>query len=159
MEAYVDGGGYGMRAMSAEAVRYNTESMTEFKKGIDGLIETLTSSEADKSKMKSDPVVRGQFGGGGGAWAEASGVYDSYNNVLRQLTELSGLLKDCLEGVGIAVVASKDGFEQMDDDVKRKMINIHDRTWVAKDKADKEAGRGGSESQGSQNTESDSPFK
>ncbi|MFF5917819.1 hypothetical protein ACFY8C_05690 [Streptomyces flavochromogenes] len=141
MEAYVDGGGYGMRPMSAEAVRYNTESMSEFKTSIDGLIEMLTSSEADKGKMKSDPVVRGQFGGGGGAWAEASGVYDSYNTVLSQLTDLSGLLRDCLEGLGIAVVASKDGFEQMDDDVKQKMINIHQRTDEAKAKADREAGR------------------
>ncbi|WP_406058713.1 hypothetical protein OG462_17805 [Streptomyces sp. NBC_01077] len=141
MEADVGGGAYGMRPMSADAVRYNTESMSEFKTSIDGLIEMLTSSEADKGKMKSDPVVRNQFGGGGGAWAEASGVYDSYNTVLRQLTELSGLLQDCLEGLGIAVIASKDGFEQMDDDVKRKMINIHQRTDDAKTKADREAGR------------------
>ncbi|MFF7779246.1 hypothetical protein ACFZCG_33080 [Streptomyces tanashiensis] len=127
--------------MSADAVRYNSESMSEFKTSIDGLIEMLTSSEADKGKMKSDPVTRTKFGGGGAAWGEATSVYDSYNTVLKQLTELSGLLQDCLEGLGIAVVASKDGFEQMDDDVKRKMINIHQRTEVAKTKADREAGR------------------
>ncbi|MFF0274679.1 MULTISPECIES: hypothetical protein [unclassified Streptomyces] len=127
--------------MSEAAVHYNSESMTEFKKGIDGLIETLTSSEADKGKMESDPVVRNQFGGGDGAWSEAAGVYTSYNTVLTQLTELSGLLRDCLEGLGIAVVASKDGFEQMDDDVKQQMINIHQRTDEAKTKADREAGR------------------
>ncbi|MFC8760788.1 hypothetical protein ACFUAG_08735 [Streptomyces sp. NPDC057193] len=141
MEAYVGGGSYGMQAMSADAVRYNSESMTEFKAGIDGLIEMLTSSEADKGKMQADPVTRNQFGGGGAAWAEAHGVYDSYSTVLSQLTQLSGLLKDCLEGLGIAVIASKDGFEQMDDDARRKMINIHQRTEDAKAKADREAGR------------------
>ncbi|MFD9242027.1 hypothetical protein ACFV0D_08855 [Streptomyces sp. NPDC059556] len=141
MEAYVDGGGYGMRAMSADAVRYNTESMSEFKTSIDGLIEMLTSSEAGPGNMKADPLGRLKFGGGGAAWGEASSIYTSYETVLGQLTELSGLLQDCLEGLGIAVVASKDGFEQMDDDVKRKMINIHQRTDDAKTKADREAGR------------------
>ncbi|MFB6839987.1 hypothetical protein [Streptomyces sp. NPDC056361] len=162
MEAYADGGGsFGMRGMSMDAVRYNTESMSEFKKSIDGLIKTLTSSEADKGKMESDPVVRGQFGGGGAAWSEANGVYDAYNNVLSQLVQLSGLLQDCLEGLGIAVVASKDGFSQMDDDIKQKMINIHDRTWEAKEKADKDAvGDQDPANHGSsQGTESDSPFK
>ncbi|WP_030221798.1 hypothetical protein [Streptomyces exfoliatus] len=127
--------------MSREAVLYNTESMSEFKAGIDGLIEMLTSSEAGPGKMKSDPLSRTKFGGGGAAWGEATGIYTSYETVLRQLTELSGLLQDCLEGLGIAVVASKDGFQQMDDDIKQKMIGIHQRTEDAKAKADREAGR------------------
>ncbi|MFE3073262.1 hypothetical protein [Streptomyces sp. NPDC059247] len=127
--------------MSREAVLYNSESMTEFKASIDGLITKLTSSEADKGKMKSDPVVRAQFGGGGAAWSEAAGVYDAYNAVLKQLVELSGLLRDCLEGLGIAVVASKDGLEQLDEDTRYKMLQIHQRTEDAKRQADVEAGR------------------
>ncbi|MEV4425158.1 hypothetical protein ACN9M0_13265 [Streptomyces sp. R-07] len=141
MRAELDGASYGMRGMSADAVRYNAESMTQFKTRIDGLIDTLTASEAGKGKVESDPVTRNQFGGGGAAWGEAHGVYDSYNSVIEQLKSLSGLLQDCLEGLGIAVVASKDGFEQMDEDTKRKMINIHQRTEDAKVKADREAGR------------------
>ncbi|MBB4979168.1 hypothetical protein [Streptomyces nymphaeiformis] len=141
MRAELDGASYGMHGMSAEAVRYNSESMTQFKARIDGLIDKLKGSEAGKGKVPVDPVERGQFGGGGGEWSEAGGVYDAYNSVIRQLVDLSGLLQDCLEGLGIAVVASKDGFEQMDDETKRKMINIHQRTEDAKLKADKEAGR------------------
>ncbi|MEU7294246.1 hypothetical protein AB0A76_13720 [Streptomyces exfoliatus] len=145
----------GMRGMSSDAVAYNTESMTEFKKGIDGLIDMLTSSEADKNKMNDEPLVRVQFGGGGAAWGEASGVHSTYTTVLRQLTELSGLLQDCLEGLGIAVVASKDGFQQMDDDVKQRMIAINQRTWEAKQKAEQEAGRGGAANEGTQTAEGD----
>ncbi|MFE7550651.1 hypothetical protein [Streptomyces gardneri] len=159
MEAYVGGGAYGMRAMSTEAVRYNSESMAEFKASIDGLIETLTASEAGKGKVETEPVSRGQFGGGGPAWGEAHGVYDSYNAVIKQLKDLSSLLQDCLEGLGIAVVASKDGFEQMDDDTKQKMINIHQRTEDAKAKADEEAGRGAPASEGGRATESGGNFQ
>ncbi|MDV9192274.1 hypothetical protein R6L23_29395 [Streptomyces sp. SR27] len=159
MEAYVDGGGFGMLGMSTAAVRYNSETMTEFKASIDKMIENLTSSEADTGKVKSDPVVRGQFGGGGAAWGEAHGVYDAYSSVIQQLTELSGLLRDCLEGLGIAVVASKDGFAQMDDDIKQKMINIHQRTEDAKVKADNEAGRGTPQNQGNHGTTEDDPYK
>ncbi|MEU5215721.1 hypothetical protein AB0G79_05905 [Streptomyces sp. NPDC020807] len=142
MEAYVDGGGsYAMRGMSAAAVRYNAETMTDLKQGIDAIIDQLVASEADKGRVEADPVQRSQFGGGGAGWSEANGVYTSYSTVVGKLTELSGLLRDCLEGLSIAVVVSRDGFQEMDDDVKQKMINIHQRTDEAKTKADREAGR------------------
>ncbi|MFG2871999.1 hypothetical protein [Streptomyces sp. NPDC048338] len=130
------GGGAYMRA-----VAYNSESMLEFKKGIDELIVSLTESPAGTKNMAADPVSRSQFGGGGGAWIEASGIFSSYDNVLRELTKLSGLLGDCLEGMGIAVTMSKDGFEQTDDDIRRRMLAISQRTQTAKEEADKAAGR------------------
>ncbi|MET9673306.1 hypothetical protein ABZY68_09455 [Streptomyces sp. NPDC006482] len=156
MEAYVGGLASGMRT---QAVKYSADSMETFRKGVEHLITQLEGSEAGAGKLKSDPVTRTQFGGGGAAWGEAQSAHAAYDEVLGKLVQLSGLLNDCLEGLGIAVVASKNGFEEMDDDVKRKMIAIHQRTFDAKEKADKEAGRGPSASEGSQGTESDTSFK
>ncbi|WP_328944434.1 hypothetical protein OG259_25885 [Streptomyces sp. NBC_00250] len=135
MEAYVGGG------MRTQAVKYSADSMQKFKLRVDELIEQLNGSDASSGKLKSDPVSRTQFGGGGAAWGEAQNAYAAYDETLGRLVALSGLLKDCLEGLGIAVVASKNGMEEMDDDIKRKMIDIHQRTYDAKEKADKEAGR------------------
>ncbi|MGW8765528.1 hypothetical protein ACWGN5_23805 [Streptomyces sp. NPDC055815] len=151
MRAELEGMTSGMRT---QAVKYSADSMQKFKQGVDALIEQLDGSGASAGKLKADPVTRTQFGGGGAAWGEAQGAYSAYNETLHSLVELSSLLKACLEGLGIAVVASKDGMEQMDDDVKRKMIQIHQRTYDAKTKADKEAGTGGTDA-----AEGDGSFK
>ncbi|WP_395360853.1 hypothetical protein ACHGLA_13845 [Streptomyces sp. YH02] len=156
MEAYMGGMTSGMRA---QAVKYSADSMETFRKQVEGLIEQLQGSTAGPGQLKADPVTRTQFGGGGSAWGEAQGAYAAYDGTLSRLVELSGLLNDCLEGLGIAVVASKNGFEEMDDDVKRKMINIHQRTFEAKEKADKEAGRGRPESAGDQTAKGDASLQ
>ncbi|MEU2115049.1 hypothetical protein ABZ567_05205 [Streptomyces sp. NPDC016459] len=145
--------------MRAQAVKYSADSMETFRKGVEGLIEQLQGSEAGPGKLKDQPVSRPQFGGGGAAWGEAQGAYAAYDGTLSRLVELSGLLKDCLEGLGIAVVASKNGFEEMDDDIKRKMIQIHQRTYEAKQKAEKEAGNGAQASEGGETTEGGGDYK
>ncbi|MFI9290096.1 hypothetical protein H4W23_15660 [Streptomyces gardneri] len=157
MEAYVGGMASGMRA---QAVKYSADSMETFRKQVEGLIDQLQGSHAGAGKLKAEnPVTRTQFGGGGAAWGEAESAFAAYDGTLSRLVELSGLLHDCLEGLGIAVVASKNGFEEMDDDIKRKMINIHQRTFDAKEKADKEAGRGAPASSGDKAAEDDSSFQ
>ncbi|MEU8619196.1 hypothetical protein [Streptomyces sp. NPDC048623] len=139
MEAYVDGAGaYG--GMSREALLYNSESMMEFKKGVDELIADLLASPAAPKNMSSDQVVRGQFGGGGAAWIEAHEIFSSYKSVLAELTRLSGLLSDCLEGLGIAVGISKNGMEETDEDIRAKMLAITQRMADAKTEADSKAG-------------------
>lgn len=142
MEAYVDGAGsgYALGGMSREALLYNSESMTEFKKGIDGLITELLASPAAPKNMNADQVVRGQFGGGGAAWTEANEIFTSYKSVLGELIRLSGLLSDCLEGLGLAVGISKNGMEETDEDIRAKMLAISRRTNDAKTAADAKAG-------------------
>lgn len=156
MQASLGGMASGMRA---QAVKYSADSMETFRKQVEGLIEDLQGSQAGTGKLTADPVTRTQFGGGGAAWGEAQSAYAAYDGTLSRLVELSGLLNDCLEGLGIAVVASKNGFEEMDDDIKRKMIGIHQRTFDAKEKADKEAGRGAPASEGGTGLEDGGNYK
>ncbi|MFD7444144.1 hypothetical protein [Streptomyces sp. NPDC059909] len=118
---------------------YDPESMRDFKVRVDDLITKLTESPAGAGNVASDPVARAQFGGGGAAWVEASGLFTAYGTVIAELKKLSGLLADCLAGMGIAVVASKDGIETVDDDIRRKMIAINERTSEAKVAAERQA--------------------
>ncbi|MFF1959468.1 hypothetical protein ACFVWX_21110 [Streptomyces sp. NPDC058220] len=108
------------------SVLYDPESMVAFKKRVDQLIINLNGSAAGPDKVGAEPVGRGQFGGGGPGWIEAAGLSDAYTTVIDQLKQLSKLLADSLEGMGIAVVASKDGFGQLDDDIGRRMRAIQE---------------------------------
>ncbi|MCZ0979801.1 hypothetical protein O1L60_14300 [Streptomyces diastatochromogenes] len=134
MRAEMDGMTSGMRT---QAVKYSADSMAEFKKDVDKLITTLDAT----MKVTADPngtvsvIDRSKFGGGGAAWAEAQSAYAGYSKVRQSLVDLSKLLRDCLEGLGIAVVASQDGIEAMDEDIKLKMRGIYNRTKDAHDKA------------------------
>jgi hypothetical protein len=137
MLAPMDGGG----ASGARSVAYDSESMLEFKKGIDELIVMLTESPASSKKLAAEPVTRNQFGGGGPSWIEASGIFDSYNTVLKQLTTLSSVLGDCLEGMGLAVVMSKNGMEKTDDDIKYRMLQISQRAEEVKKQVEAETAK------------------
>ncbi|MFB7448619.1 MULTISPECIES: hypothetical protein [unclassified Streptomyces] len=134
MRAELEGMTSGMRT---QAVKYSADSMAEFKKGIDSLITELDAT----MKLTAGPnstvsvIDRSKFGGGGAAWAEAQGAYAGYSKVRQSLVDLSKLLRDCLEGLGIAVLASQDGIEAMDEDIKLKMRGIYERTKGAHDKA------------------------
>ncbi|MFE3603073.1 hypothetical protein ACFXP3_17885 [Streptomyces sp. NPDC059096] len=103
---------------------YDAESMVDFKKRVDKLITNLNGSAAAPDKVGQEPVGRSHFGGDGGAWAEANGLSAAYQSVIDQLKDLSQLLADSLEGMGIAVVSSKHGYEGEDDDIRTRMLAI-----------------------------------
>ncbi|KQX53643.1 hypothetical protein ASE09_05315 [Streptomyces sp. Root66D1] len=143
--------------MRTQAVKYSADSMAEFKKGIDKLITeldaTMTLTAGPNSTVSA--IDRSKFGGGGAAWAEAQSAYASYAKVRKSLVDLSKLLKDCLEGLGIAVVASQGGIEAMDEDIKLKMRGIYERTKDAHDKSQAQqqgAGQGKPADSGSEGT-------
>lgn len=107
---------------------YDAESMVSFKNRVDKLLVELGDSPAAPQKVGADRMSRTHFGGGGGTWAEAAGLFTSYDNVVKQLKELSQLMADCLEGMGIAVVSAKNGYDGTDGDVRRRMLAIQHNT-------------------------------
>lgn len=107
---------------------YDPESMVSFKKRVDKLLEDLQGSPADPRQVGTTSAKRSHFGGGDGAWAEAAGLCASYEIVVEQLKQLSKLMGDCLEGMGIAVVSAKDGYGGTDEDIRRRMLAIQRNT-------------------------------
>lgn len=69
-------------------------------------------------------MARQEFGGGDGAWAEASGLFTAYETVITELEGLSRLLSDSMEGMSIAVLASHKGYENIDLGVRDRMAAI-----------------------------------
>jgi hypothetical protein len=120
----------GVRDAAHAAADLATElsSFTQFQKRIDDLIRDLKGSDAGPGKVGQERLVRHQFGGGDKAWAEASGLFGAYETVIGELETLSKLLSDSMQGMGIAVLASHKGYQNIDLDVRNRMAAISAET-------------------------------
>ncbi|MFC5914990.1 hypothetical protein [Streptomyces pulveraceus] len=101
-------------------------SFTKFRDRIDGLLHDLKTSPAGPGKVGEDTMGRERFGGGKGEWTEADALHGSYSEVIKELTELSQLLSDSIEGMSIAVLGAHKGYENVDLEVRSRMIAIQD---------------------------------
>ncbi|MFJ2020463.1 MULTISPECIES: hypothetical protein [Streptomyces] len=115
-------------AVAAQAdMATELSSFTNFQKRVDALIRDLKGSAAGPGKVGEAQLVRHQFGGGGGSWSEATGLYSAYETVISELETLSRLLSDSMEGMGIAVMASHKGYANIDLDTRHRMTVISAR--------------------------------
>lgn len=103
-------------------------SFTKFRKRVDDLIRDLKGSAAGPGEVGQEQLVRHQFGGGAGAWTEASGLFSSYETVITELESLSKLLSDSMEGMNIAVLAAHKGYQNIDLDIRDRMQAISAET-------------------------------
>ncbi|WP_234433323.1 hypothetical protein [Streptomyces sp. NRRL WC-3549] len=99
-------------------------SFTQFRDHIDEILRDLKASPAGPTKLGEDPLTRPQFGGGDMLWAEAASLFISYQKVVTELESLSKLLSEAIEGMSIAVLASHKGYENLDIDIRRRMLAI-----------------------------------
>ncbi|MEE1809593.1 hypothetical protein [Streptomyces sp. BE133] len=97
-------------------------SFTKFRERVEEILRDLKASPADAKKLGEVAIGKTQFGDP--AWAEASGLYTSYQKVVTELETLSKLLSDSIEGLGIAVLASHKGYENIDEDIRDRMLAI-----------------------------------
>jgi hypothetical protein len=120
----------GFDAVRGAAADVVTEfsSFTVFRKRVDQLIHDLKDSDAGPGRVGQEQLVRRQFGGGGGQWAEATGLFTAYETVVGELETLSKLLSDSMEGMNIAVLASHKGYQNIDLDVRDRMTAISTET-------------------------------
>ncbi|MFJ9246020.1 hypothetical protein [Streptomyces sp. NPDC101776] len=116
-----------VRGAAADVVT-EFSSFTVFRKRVDQLIHDLKDSDAGPGRVGQEPLVRRQFGGGGGQWAEAAGLFTAYETVVGELETLSKLLSDSMEGMNIAVLASHKGYQNIDLDVRDRMTAISAET-------------------------------
>ncbi|WP_079049371.1 hypothetical protein [Streptomyces torulosus] len=113
---------------AAADVATELSSFTAFQKRVDQLITDLKDSDAGPGKVGQEPLARAQFGGGNGEWAQAAGLFTAYETVITELENLSKLLSDSMEGMGIAVMASHKGYQNIDLDIRDRMATISAET-------------------------------
>jgi hypothetical protein len=98
-------------------------AMKSFKKRVDELLRELDESEAAPNRVGQDRLSRAQLGSAD--FKEAQFLYDSYAIVHDELENLSKALGAQIEGMGLAVQASRVGYENLDADIKARMKAVN----------------------------------
>lgn len=112
---------YGVNPAMALDIQHN--AMKGFKKRVDELLLELDRSEAAPGKVGRDRLTRGQLGSAD--FKEAQFLYDSYAAVHDELENLSKALSAQIEGMGLAVHASRVGYENLDGDIQARMREVN----------------------------------
>lgn len=107
----------------AMALDIQHSAMKDFKKRVDELLRELDESEAAPAKVGQDRLSRAQLGAA--EFREAQFLYDSYAIVHDELEQLSKALGAQIEGMGLAVQASRVGYENLDADIKARMKAVN----------------------------------
>lgn len=124
------GGGSGRKDLDVDAL-----ALKDFKIRVDKLLIKLEGSPAAPAKMAEGEVPEGDLGQG---FSEAKALYGIYKKVHHELQNLSSGLAGQIEGLSIAVLASKKGYENIDDDIKQRMRRISDDAHEYKDQRERE---------------------
>ncbi|WP_432067139.1 hypothetical protein [Streptomyces sp. C10-9-1] len=98
------------------------ESMTTFKREIDKLLVELEGSEAAPDKVGAGRIEPGQLGSA--AFGESAYLYSVYASVHDQVEKLSKILALQVDGLSIAVSASQVGYENIDQGVRDRMLQL-----------------------------------
>nr|WSX51642.1 hypothetical protein OG409_23580 [Streptomyces sp. NBC_00974] len=112
-------------AVGAMAVEY--ESMTAYKKRVDGLLSKLNESPASDKKLADGTLPTASVGEG---FAEAKRLFTAYTNTHTQLLALSKGLADQIEALGIAIQTAGKGFGGVDEETQRRMLAISKQAEV-----------------------------
>ncbi|MFD7032672.1 hypothetical protein ACFWAR_32075 [Streptomyces sp. NPDC059917] len=117
-----------MIAAQAPALFVEHESMVKYKQRVDALLTQLKGSQADHGKIAEGTLGKTDLGHG---FPEADGLFTAYNKVRSELETLSKALGVQIEALGIAVEASRLGYENVDAEVKARMrrLNTEAQGW------------------------------
>ncbi|WP_141698522.1 hypothetical protein [Streptomyces lushanensis] len=99
----------------------DASELIKFKNRVDGLLTKLDASPAAPTRVEGGQVARGDLGTG---FAEADELYAVHKRVHTELQNLSQGLAGQIEALGIAVDGSRKGYENIDDDIRRRMQRI-----------------------------------
>ncbi|MER5494955.1 hypothetical protein ACWD6I_24580 [Streptomyces sp. NPDC002454] len=125
-----------MGAMGSTDLRRGVEALKTFKKSIDQVLSDFEGSAGGTSKVGSQRVSRTSLSSGSTPFAEADGLFAQYHRVHQRLTELSKSLGEQIEAMGIAVHGADVGFDNVDEDMRRRFWAIRADTREGQDRYD-----------------------
>ncbi|MFJ5889531.1 hypothetical protein [Streptomyces californicus] len=108
-------------------LRRGVGALETFKKRVDDLLVDFEGSAAAKSKVAAQAVSREALSGSNACFAEADGLYTQYNRVHKALVSLSKSLGDQIEYLSLGVHAAAVGFDNVDDETRRRFHEIQTR--------------------------------
>lgn len=116
-------------------LRRGVGALETFRGRVNTLLAELEGSAAGKSKIAAQTVSRAALSGQNACFAEADGLYTQYNRVHEELVSLSKSLGDQIEYLSLGVHAAAVGFDNVEDDVRRRFYEIRARLDKEHEKA------------------------
>jgi hypothetical protein len=98
--------------------------LKKFRSRVDAVLADLAGGEGGTSKVAAQRVTRTSFGGD---FQQAQGFYDEYNRVHQALVLLSQKLGDQIELLTIGVHAADVGYDNVEEDERRRFHEIQGR--------------------------------
>ncbi|MBT1101783.1 MULTISPECIES: hypothetical protein [Streptomyces] len=115
-------------------LRRGVGALETFKKRVDALLTDFEGSAASKTKVADQKVSRASLSGPNARFAEADGLYTQYNRVHSSLVSLSKSLGDQIEYLSLGVHAAAVGFDNVEDDIRRRFYEIQARMDAEREK-------------------------
>ncbi|MET9483472.1 hypothetical protein [Streptomyces sp. NPDC006638] len=122
-----DGGGGGGASTGGSDLERGVGALKRFQSRVKDLLADLERGAAGDTKVAAQTVARTSLSGANAAFAEADGLYAQYNRVHQSLVSLSRTLGDQIETLSIGVHAAEVGFDNVEEDVRRRYVAIQDR--------------------------------
>ncbi|WP_307670180.1 hypothetical protein [Streptomyces sp. V2I9] len=104
-------------------------ALETFKKRVDDLLVDFEGSAASRTKVADQKISRASLSGQNTCFAEADGLYTQYNRVHTSLVALSKSLGDQIEYLSLGVHAAAVGFDNVEDDIRRRFHEIQTRLY------------------------------
>ncbi|MFE2292332.1 hypothetical protein [Streptomyces sp. NPDC059452] len=120
-----------------EDLRRGVGALETFKKSVDKLLADFEGSPASRTKVAAQTVSRTSLSGSNACFAEADGLYTQYNRVHKALVSLSRSLGEQIEYLSLGVHAAAVGFDNVDDDTRRRFHEIQTRMDREREKGGK----------------------
>ncbi|MET8248763.1 hypothetical protein ABZV31_32900 [Streptomyces sp. NPDC005202] len=103
--------------------KVGAEVLGTFKQRIDKLLSEFEDSAGSPSKVGAQRITRSSLSGPG-TFHEADALFAQYERVHERLTQLSRMLGQQIEAMGIATQGAKQGFHNLDEDQRRRFWEI-----------------------------------
>lgn len=113
-------------------------ALRNFQSKINALLTEFENGPGGSQKVAEHTIERGAFSGTGLPFAEADGFFAQYARVHRELVSLSKLLADQMELLRLGAHAADVGFDNVDEDTRRRFHAIQDRLEVAAEERQKQ---------------------
>ncbi|MFJ4965629.1 hypothetical protein ACIP6P_24815 [Streptomyces sp. NPDC088729] len=115
-----DGGGTG-------DIRRGVGALEKFKTRVDALLADFEGSAAGRTNVAAQKISRASLSGPNARFAEADGLYTQYDRVHESLVSLSRSLGEQIEYLSLGVHAAAVGFDNVEDDIRRRFYTIQER--------------------------------
>ncbi|WP_338701172.1 hypothetical protein V2W30_29290 [Streptomyces sp. Q6] len=115
----------GPSAARAANLEVTNEALTTFQKRVATVLRDLEASAGNPTKVDAQTINKSSLHNEGAqAFPEAESLFTAYHSVHGQLVTLSKTLKLQIEAIGIAVQGAHRGFDNLEEEQRRRFWQI-----------------------------------